>query len=47
VTPTDLALRRLAPLIGRKKLRRDELERQLLLLTELPGLRLRSTQARG
>jgi hypothetical protein len=47
VTPTDLALRRLAPLIGRKKLRRAELERQLLLLTELPGLRLRSTQARG
>jgi hemolysin activation/secretion protein len=38
---------RMAPLIGRRHVKLDEIERRLLIAGDVPGLRLKSTLARG
>jgi hemolysin activation/secretion protein len=49
VAPSQQALvrSRVADLIGRKRMTQGEMERRLLLITELPGLKARSTLAPG
>ena len=43
----DVVVSRMAPLIGQRRIKLDEIERRLLLASHVPGLRLRSTLARG
>lgn len=43
----NLVEKRVAPLIGRRHIKQSEIERLLLLASTVPGLKLRSTLARG
>lgn len=43
----DVVAARMASLIGKRRIKLDEIERRVLLASHVPGLRLRSTLARG